>query len=257
MILPWSAWPRAIDRDAGKEEFYREGQAALALQRNDPVLYFIQRLRDEAHRWPMAPIAPSAPRPWVSPRWTRCRASAPQGSAPFWPISAAPRRSLCCPARPYGGAGHFRGDGGNRLQLLPHLRLIFICSKISHEIRGVKPPAIRLPPAPRPLNRTPSTPPARRHARSCSETATVPTGRTRPCVINKVRPHHQAHHIGAAPRSGHLHQTRPNPFPDTAPTPPPGTARARWSSGSPRQPPPPTAPRSAATPARKSARRGV
>ncbi|MBE2278703.1 MAG: excinuclease ABC subunit UvrC [Rhodobacteraceae bacterium] len=42
---------KGIDRDAGKEEFYRPGLAAMALQRNDPVLYFIQRLRDEAHRW--------------------------------------------------------------------------------------------------------------------------------------------------------------------------------------------------------------
>jgi excinuclease ABC subunit C len=42
---------KGIDRDAGKEEFYRPGEPPFALQRNDPVLYFIQRLRDEAHRW--------------------------------------------------------------------------------------------------------------------------------------------------------------------------------------------------------------
>jgi excinuclease ABC subunit C len=42
---------KGLDRDAGKEEFYRTGLPVMALQRNDPVLYFIQRLRDEAHRW--------------------------------------------------------------------------------------------------------------------------------------------------------------------------------------------------------------
>lgn len=42
---------KGIDRDQGKEEFYRMGEPAFALQRNDPVLYFVQRLRDEAHRW--------------------------------------------------------------------------------------------------------------------------------------------------------------------------------------------------------------
>ncbi len=42
---------KGIDRDAGKEEFHREGMPPMALQRNDPVLYFVQRLRDEAHRW--------------------------------------------------------------------------------------------------------------------------------------------------------------------------------------------------------------
>jgi excinuclease ABC subunit C len=42
---------KGIDRDAGKEEFYRPGGKPFALSRNDPVLYFIQRLRDEAHRF--------------------------------------------------------------------------------------------------------------------------------------------------------------------------------------------------------------
>ena len=39
------------DRDAGKEEFYRTGKPVMALRHNDPVLYFIQRMRDEAHRF--------------------------------------------------------------------------------------------------------------------------------------------------------------------------------------------------------------
>ncbi|MEN8834343.1 MAG: excinuclease ABC subunit UvrC [Pacificibacter sp.] len=38
-------------RDHGKEEFYRTGKRPIALQRNDPVLYFIQRIRDEVHRF--------------------------------------------------------------------------------------------------------------------------------------------------------------------------------------------------------------
>jgi excinuclease ABC subunit C len=42
---------KGIDRDAGNEEFYRTGKPVKALRRNDPVLYFIQRLRDEAHRF--------------------------------------------------------------------------------------------------------------------------------------------------------------------------------------------------------------
>ncbi len=42
---------KGVDRDAGKEEFYRTGQRPMALRHNDPVLYFIQRMRDEAHRF--------------------------------------------------------------------------------------------------------------------------------------------------------------------------------------------------------------
>jgi excinuclease ABC subunit C len=39
------------DRDAGKEEFHKPGQRPFALPYKDPVLYFVQRLRDEAHRF--------------------------------------------------------------------------------------------------------------------------------------------------------------------------------------------------------------
>ena len=42
---------KGVDRDAGKEEFYRTGKPPFALRHNDPVLYFIQRMRDEAHRF--------------------------------------------------------------------------------------------------------------------------------------------------------------------------------------------------------------
>ncbi len=39
------------DRDAGKEEFHRRGKRPFALRHNDPVLYFVQRMRDEVHRF--------------------------------------------------------------------------------------------------------------------------------------------------------------------------------------------------------------
>lgn len=49
--IPMVGVAKGIDRDHGKEEFHRIGQRPFALKRNDPVLYFIQRLRDEAHRF--------------------------------------------------------------------------------------------------------------------------------------------------------------------------------------------------------------
>ena len=39
------------DRDAGRERFFMPGKAPFALEPRDPVLYFLQRLRDEAHRF--------------------------------------------------------------------------------------------------------------------------------------------------------------------------------------------------------------
>lgn len=49
--IPMVGVAKGVDRDHGKEEFYRTGERAFALQRNDPVLYFVQRMRDEAHRF--------------------------------------------------------------------------------------------------------------------------------------------------------------------------------------------------------------
>ena len=49
--IPMVGVAKGLDRDAGKEEFHRTGKTVKALRHNDPVLYFIQRLRDEAHRF--------------------------------------------------------------------------------------------------------------------------------------------------------------------------------------------------------------
>ncbi|KIC11904.1 excinuclease ABC subunit C [Leisingera sp. ANG-M1] len=49
--IPMVGVAKGVDRNHGKEEFYRPGAPVFALQRNDPVLYFIQRMRDEAHRF--------------------------------------------------------------------------------------------------------------------------------------------------------------------------------------------------------------
>ena len=42
---------KGTDRDAGKEEFYAAGRRPFALPFRSPTLYFVQRLRDEAHRF--------------------------------------------------------------------------------------------------------------------------------------------------------------------------------------------------------------
>ncbi len=42
------------DRDAGRERIFLPERAPFLLEKNDPVLYFIQRLRDEAHRFVIA-----------------------------------------------------------------------------------------------------------------------------------------------------------------------------------------------------------
>jgi excinuclease ABC subunit C len=45
------------DRDAGRERFFVRGRDSFSLPVRDPVLYFVQRLRDEVHRHRHAPCS--------------------------------------------------------------------------------------------------------------------------------------------------------------------------------------------------------
>jgi excinuclease ABC subunit C len=49
--VPLVAIAKGPDRDAGREWFHMDGRPAFQLPPRDPVLYFLQRLRDEAHRF--------------------------------------------------------------------------------------------------------------------------------------------------------------------------------------------------------------
>jgi excinuclease ABC subunit C len=49
--LPLVAVAKGPDRDAGNETFFTPGRPAFKLPPRDPVLYFVERLRDEAHRF--------------------------------------------------------------------------------------------------------------------------------------------------------------------------------------------------------------
>jgi excinuclease ABC subunit C len=49
--LPLVGIAKGPDRDAGRETFHMAGRDPFMLPPRDPVLYFVQRLRDEAHRF--------------------------------------------------------------------------------------------------------------------------------------------------------------------------------------------------------------
>jgi len=49
--LPLIGIAKGPERDAGRETFYMAGRQPFNLPPRDPVLYFVQRLRDEAHRF--------------------------------------------------------------------------------------------------------------------------------------------------------------------------------------------------------------
>ncbi|MCB9948989.1 MAG: excinuclease ABC subunit UvrC [Rhodospirillaceae bacterium] len=49
--VPLVAIAKGPDRNAGRERFFMAGRDPFSLEPRDPVLYFLQRLRDEAHRF--------------------------------------------------------------------------------------------------------------------------------------------------------------------------------------------------------------
>jgi excinuclease ABC subunit C len=49
--VPLVAIAKGPERDAGRETFFVPGRDPFKLKPRDPVLYFVQRLRDEAHRF--------------------------------------------------------------------------------------------------------------------------------------------------------------------------------------------------------------
>ena len=49
--IPLVGIAKGPDRDAGREKFFQDGKPSFMLPERDPVLYFVQRLRDEAHRF--------------------------------------------------------------------------------------------------------------------------------------------------------------------------------------------------------------
>ncbi len=51
LTVPIAAIAKGPDRDAGRETFFVPGRDSFKLPPRDPVLYFVERLRDEAHRF--------------------------------------------------------------------------------------------------------------------------------------------------------------------------------------------------------------
>jgi excinuclease ABC subunit C len=49
--IPLAGIAKGPDRNAGREHFFMRGRPSFMLEPRDPVLYFVQRLRDEAHRF--------------------------------------------------------------------------------------------------------------------------------------------------------------------------------------------------------------
>lgn len=49
--IPYACIAKGPDRNAGREQFFLPGKEPFSLPQDDPVLHFLQRIRDEAHRF--------------------------------------------------------------------------------------------------------------------------------------------------------------------------------------------------------------
>ena len=120
----WSASPRASTAMRARRSSTASAHAPFALRHNDPVLYFVQRLRDEAHRFAIG-----------THRAKRAKAigATPLDEVPG--VGAARKRALLAHfgsakavARANlgdleGGRGGLGGAGGEDLRLLSRARL--------------------------------------------------------------------------------------------------------------------------------------
>jgi len=86
--VPLVAIAKGLDRDAGRETFFMAGKSPFKLPPRDPLLYYIERLRDEAFRLPSAPTARAARRTSARPACRKFQASAQPASARCCAISA-------------------------------------------------------------------------------------------------------------------------------------------------------------------------
>ena len=78
------------ERNAGQERFFLPGREPLALDPRDPVLYFVQRLRDEAHRFAIQTHRGKRTRDIGRSVLDQVPGSAPSASARCSTISARP-----------------------------------------------------------------------------------------------------------------------------------------------------------------------
>ena len=68
---------KGADRKAGRETFFVEGREPFRLPPHDPALYFVQRLRDEAHRFAIGTHRARRKKDFTKTRWTKSQGIGP------------------------------------------------------------------------------------------------------------------------------------------------------------------------------------
>ncbi|MDX2027432.1 MAG: excinuclease ABC subunit UvrC [Alphaproteobacteria bacterium] len=107
--IPVAAIAKGPDRNAGRERFFMPDREAFSLPPEDPVLYYLQRLRDEAHRFAIG-----------AHRSRRIRAVGQSGLEDVPGIGAARKRALL---HHFGSARAVAGAAAEDIARVPGISL--------------------------------------------------------------------------------------------------------------------------------------
>ena len=82
------------DRNAGREQFHIRGKESFTLPQSDQVMHYLQRLRDEAHRYAIGSHRARRTSRAFKTRLMVCRASEQNVKKPCWLILVPPVQLL-------------------------------------------------------------------------------------------------------------------------------------------------------------------
>jgi len=94
MDLNVVAISKGPDRHAGREQFHIRGRASFTLAPDSAAMHFLQRLRDESHRYAIGTHRAKRTNPNSPIHWTRFRALGQSAKRHFWRILARRARFL-------------------------------------------------------------------------------------------------------------------------------------------------------------------
>ena len=107
-----AAIAKGPDRNAGRERFFMPGRPPFSLDPRDPILYFLQRLRDEAHRFAIGTHRArraKAHRAFAARRYRRHRRQPQEGAVASFRLGAHGGARRPCRAR--AGRRHHQNRG--------------------------------------------------------------------------------------------------------------------------------------------------
>mgnify|MGYP003746519257 CR=1 FL=1 len=110
---------KGVDRDAGRERFFTDTRSDFSLPPRDPVLYFVQRLRDEAHRFAIGSHRARRKKEMIKNPLDEVSGIGP-GRKRALPAFLHGESGVACSAQRLDGCGwHFRNCCKTDLQSLP------------------------------------------------------------------------------------------------------------------------------------------